>query len=139
MTTHFRHKRYAAKWRHAALWQRPDAPNGEQRIVVKVSTTEADKLVATMYFINGGATTLVPSSAVTANRAGLKISFERINGAWEGRLSADGKRLDGTWTQDEPRPLMLTRATPRGEADVVLPTSESAGRQDERVSSTRRR
>jgi len=96
-------------------WQgvlkRPEAPNGEQRIMIKVSTTEADKLAATMYFINGGASTLVPSSAVTAKDAGLKMSFERINGAWEGRLSADGKTLDGTWTQDEPRPLVLTRAT----------------------------
>jgi uncharacterized protein (TIGR03435 family) len=96
-------------------WQgvlkRQDAPNGEQRIVIKVSTTGADKLAATMHFINGGATTLVPSSAVTANGAGLKMSFERINGTWEGRLSADGKTLDGTWTQNEPRPLVLARAT----------------------------
>jgi uncharacterized protein (TIGR03435 family) len=95
-------------------WQgvlkRPEAPNGEQRIVIKVSTTETDKLAATMYFINGGATTLVPSSAVTANGAGLKMSFERINGTREGRLSADGKTLDGTWTQDEPGPLVLNRA-----------------------------
>jgi uncharacterized protein (TIGR03435 family) len=88
----------------------PQAPNGEQRIVIKVSTTEADKLAAAMYFIDREAT-LVPSSAVTANGAGLKMSFERINGTWEGRLSADGKTLDGTWTQDEPRPLVLTRAT----------------------------
>ena len=89
----------------------PQAPNGEQRIVIKISTTEADKLAATMYFINVGASTLVPSGAVTANGAGLKMSFERINGTWEGRLSADGNTLDGTWTQDEPRPLVLTRAT----------------------------
>jgi uncharacterized protein (TIGR03435 family) len=87
------------------------APNGEQRVVIKVSTAEAGKLAATMYFIDGGATTLVPSSTVTANGAGLKMSFERINGTWEGRLSADGKTLNGTWAQDEPRPLMLTRAT----------------------------
>jgi len=96
-------------------WQgvlkRPEAPNGEQRIVIRVSTTEANKLAATLYFIDEGATTLVPSSAVTANGAGLKMWFERINGTWEGRLSADGKTLDGAWTQDEPRPLMLTRAT----------------------------
>jgi hypothetical protein len=104
-------------------WQgvlkRRDAPNGEQRIVIKVSTTEADKLGATMYFINVGASTLVPSSVVTASGAGLKMSFERINGTWEGRLRADGKTLDGTWTQDEPRPLVLTRAT--GETAWAIP------------------
>src|SRR4051812_4158586 len=68
----------------------PDVPNGELRIVIKISTTEADKLAATMYSIDQG-TTPVPSSAVTAKGVGLKMSFERINGTWEGRLSADGK------------------------------------------------
>lgn len=94
-------------------WQgvlkRPDAPNGEQRIVIKVSATEADKLAATMYFINVGASPLVPSSAVTANGAGLKMSFERINGTWEGRLRADGK------TQEHCRgtPVFLRRRGPQ--------------------------
>src|SRR5258705_10553294 len=68
----------------------PQAPNGELRIVIKISTTEADKLAATMYSVDRGATP-TPSSAVTANGAGLKMSFDRINGTWEGRLSADGK------------------------------------------------
>ena len=108
-------------------WQgalkRPEAPNGQQRIVISVSTTEADKLAATMYFINVGASTPVPSSTVTANGADLKMSFQQINGTWEGRLSADGKTLDGTWTQDEPRPrpLVLTRAT--AETARTLPDS----------------
>ena len=99
----------------------PRAPNGEQRIVIKVSITDADKLAATMYFLNVGAATPVPSSAVTANGADLKISFQQINGAWAGRLSADGKTLNGTWTQDEPgqKPLVLTRAT--AEAAGALP------------------
>lgn len=80
--------------------------------MIKVSTAEPNKLVATMYFFNGGATTPVPSSAVAANGARLKMSFERITGIWEGRLSADGKTLDGAFTQaDETRPLVLTRAT----------------------------
>lgn len=90
----------------------PDAPDGELRIVIRVATTEADKLAATMYFINGRTATPVPSSTVTANGASLKISFDRNDGAWEGRLSADGKTLNGTWTQfSKPMPLVLTRAT----------------------------
>lgn len=88
----------------------PRAPNGELRIVIRLSTTEAGKLAATIYFDRA---TPIPSSAVTANGADLKMSFQQINGIWEGRLSADGKTLDGAWTQDEPkpRPLVLTRAT----------------------------
>ena len=84
------------------------------RIVIKLSTTEAGRLAATMYsIIDRGATSPIRSSTVTANGPDLKMSFEQINGTWEGRLSADGKTLDGTWTQDEPRPrpLVLTRAT----------------------------
>src|SRR5215472_8148491 len=98
-------------------WQgvlkRPQTPYGELRIAIKLSTTEDGKLAATMYSINGGASTPVPSSAVTASGAVLKMSFQQVNGTWEGRLSADGETLDGTWTQDEPRPmpLVLTRAT----------------------------
>lgn len=86
------------------------APNGELQVVIRVSTTETDKLAATIYFDRA---TPIPSSAVTANGADFKMSFQQINGAWEGRLSADGKTLDGSWTQDEqkPTPLVLTRAT----------------------------
>lgn len=90
----------------------PDAPNGEQRVVIKVSTTGADKLAATMYFINVGTATPVPASAVAANGAVLKMSFDQNSSRWEGRLSADGKALDGAWTQwVKSTPLVLTRAT----------------------------
>jgi uncharacterized protein (TIGR03435 family) len=90
----------------------PDDPTRERRIVMKISTTEADKLAVTMYFIMDRESSAVPSSAVTANGAAVKMSFDQIDGAWEGRLSADGKTLDGAWTQfSKPTPLVLTRAT----------------------------
>jgi hypothetical protein len=76
----------------------PGDPTGE-RIVMKLSITEADKLAATMYFINDRESTAVPSGVVIANGSGLKMTFDQNDGAWEGRLSADGRRLDGAWTQ----------------------------------------
>jgi uncharacterized protein (TIGR03435 family) len=89
----------------------PGDPTGE-RIVMKLSITEADKLAATMYFINDRESTAVPSGVVIANGSGLKMTFDQNDGAWEGRLSADGRTLDGAWTQfGKPTPLVLTRAT----------------------------
>src|SRR5579883_662365 len=87
------------------------APRGELRIVVKISTTNADKLAAQFYSIDQGGNP-IPADSVTVNGANLKISVAQINGTYEGRLSADGNTITGTWTQGGPLPLTLTRATP---------------------------
>ncbi len=87
------------------------APRGELRIVIKISTTEADKLAAQFYSIDQGGDA-IPANSVTANGSNLKISVERLNGTYEGRLSEDGKTITGTWTQGGGMPLTLTRATP---------------------------
>jgi uncharacterized protein (TIGR03435 family) len=97
-------------------WQgvlkQPQAPNEEERVVIRVSTVAADKLAATMYFINDRESSAVSSSAMTANGTAVKMSFDQNNGTWEGRLSTDGKTLDGAWTQlSKSTPLVLTRAT----------------------------
>lgn len=86
-------------------------PTGEG-IVIKVSTSEAGKPAATMYFIDDRESTAVRSSAVTVNGARIKMSFDQNDGVWEGRVSADGQTLDGVWTQlSKTAPLVLTRAT----------------------------
>ena len=46
-----------------------------------------------------------------------------IGGTYEGKLSADGKTITGTWTQGpNPLPLTLTRATPETEWTIPPPT-----------------
>jgi uncharacterized protein (TIGR03435 family) len=90
----------------------PQAPNGELRIVLKVSTTAADKLAADFYSIDQR-TPAIPATSITANGTTLKMTIERVNGTYEGRMSADGNTIKGTWTQQgNPTPLDLTRATP---------------------------
>jgi uncharacterized protein (TIGR03435 family) len=90
----------------------PQAPNGELRIVIKISTTPADKLAADFYSIDQR-TPAIPSTSLTANGSALKMTIERLNGTYEGRMSADGKTIAGTWTQQgNAFPLELTRATP---------------------------
>ena len=90
----------------------PQAPNGELRIVVKVSTTPADKLAADFYSIDQRSPA-IPATSITANGNTLKMVIERLNGTYEGKMSADGKTITGTWTQQgNPSPLDFTRATP---------------------------
>ncbi len=90
----------------------PQAPNGELRIVLKVSTTAADKLAADFFSIDQR-TPAIPATSITASGSALKMTIEAINGAYEGRMSADGKTINGTWTQQgNSLPLDLARATP---------------------------
>lgn len=89
----------------------PQAPNGELRTVIKISTAQDDKLAAQFYSIDQNATPL-SANEVTANGSTLKLIFRSMNATYEGRLSADGNTITGTMTQGEARPLNLTRATP---------------------------
>jgi uncharacterized protein (TIGR03435 family) len=99
----------------AGTWQGalkiPQAPNGELRIVLKISTTDADKLAALFYSIDQGGQP-ISATAVTASGSNLKMTISALNGSYEGRLSADAKTIAGTWSQGAPLPLTLTRATP---------------------------
>lgn len=88
----------------------PQAPNGELRIVMKISTTDKDTLKAVMYSIDQGGQPIAAES-VKQSGSGLKITVPAINGTYEGSLSADGNTITGTWTQGTPLPLMLVKAT----------------------------
>jgi uncharacterized protein (TIGR03435 family) len=89
----------------------PQAPNGELRIVIKISTTAADTLAAQFYSIDQGGQPIA-ANAVTASGSNLKMAVASLNGSYEGKLGADGNTIVGQWTQGAPAPLTLTRATP---------------------------
>ncbi len=89
----------------------PQAPNGELRIVLKISTTDADKLAAEFYSIDQQSPA-IPATNVAASGSNLKLTIPQLNGSYEGRLSPDGATITGTFTQGAPAPLNLTRATP---------------------------
>ena len=89
----------------------PQAPKGELRIVIKISTTDADRLKAEMFSIDQGGQP-IPATTVTQSGSTLKIAVAPINGGYEGKLSADGTTITGTWTQGAPLPLTLVKATP---------------------------
>src|ERR1700733_13443904 len=66
------------------------------RIVFKIAL-ENDNLKATLYSIDQAS----PPIATTITREGstVKMSAPALNGNYEGKLSADGNSIAGTWTQ----------------------------------------
>ncbi len=89
----------------------PQVPNGELRVVIKISTTATDSLKAEMFSIDQGGQA-IPATAITQSGSTLKFTIAAVNGNYEGKLSADGTTIAGTWTQGQPLPLTLVKATP---------------------------
>jgi uncharacterized protein (TIGR03435 family) len=89
----------------------PQAPNGELRIVFKISTTDKDTLKAEMFSIDQGGQA-IPATTVTQSGSTLKMTITPLNGTYEGKLTPDGKTISGTWSQGGPLPLNMTKATP---------------------------
>lgn len=89
----------------------PQAPNGELRIVMKISTTEKDTLKAEFYSIDQGGQAFNAES-VKVSGSSIKIAVPALNGNYEGTVSQDGNTMTGTWSQGAPMPLTLTKATP---------------------------
>jgi uncharacterized protein (TIGR03435 family) len=84
--------------------------NRELRVVFRIAL-EDNVLNAVMYSIDqGGQGT--PASAITRNGPSIKIIVAAIRGNYEGKLSADGKTIAGTWTQGTPLLLNLAHASP---------------------------
>jgi uncharacterized protein (TIGR03435 family) len=88
--------------------QPPQGPG--LRIVGKV-TRENDQVKMVFYSIDQGGQPM-NASTVTFDRPTLKATVPGVGGNYEGRVSADGNTITGTWTQGAPIPLNLTRATP---------------------------
>jgi hypothetical protein len=51
----------------------------------------------------------IPTSLVKVENGELHAAFVSIGGELKGKLSADGKAIEGTWTQGATLPLKLTR------------------------------
>src|SRR5262249_7288298 len=50
-------------------------------------------------------------SSIELRDSRLKFAIESVNGKYEGKLDADGKAIDGEWSQGQPMPLRFTRGT----------------------------
>jgi uncharacterized protein (TIGR03435 family) len=90
-------------------WQGTLHAGSDLRIVFKI-TKDDGKLKAVGYSIDQGGQPM-NATGVTLQGTTLKLSVPGVGGTYEATLSGDGKTLTGTWTQGQPIPLVLVRAT----------------------------
>ena len=86
------------------------APGGELRLIVKIGESASGGWKATVYSIDQSPNP-VPVSSVTLLGSNLTLNIEAVRGTYEGKLSADGNTITGTWNQGSAFPLELRRAT----------------------------
>jgi uncharacterized protein (TIGR03435 family) len=110
----------------AGNWQGTLEAGRPLRVVVKIATGDAGSLSAVMYSIDQGGQPLA-ASAVSLQALTFKFSVPGIGASYEGKLSADGASMTGTFTQGgTPLPLNLVRAT--GDAAWAIPAPPAAMR-----------
>ena len=94
----------------AGQWQGTIQSGHPLRVVLKVSLDSASKLQAYIVSIDQSPDH-IPITTISVTHGELDFSIAMIQGAYQGKLSDDGSRIDGTWTQGSPRPLEFQRAT----------------------------
>ena len=104
----------------ADTWQSTLHAGQDLRTVVKITKADGGGYTANFYSIDQGGQPLKVDS-ITLDGSTVKMSLKMIGGSFEGKLSGDGKTIDGSWSQGpNPLPLLLTRATP--ETEWAIPT-----------------
>jgi uncharacterized protein (TIGR03435 family) len=105
----------APKQEISGTWQgklsSPQAPNGELRLVFKISTADGGALRALAYAIDRDPTPFSATS-ITLKGSTLQLSIQLLQSVFEGTLGDDGNTITGKWTQGANSvPLNLIRAT----------------------------
>lgn len=104
----------------ADTWQGTLHAGRDLRTVIKISKDDKGSYKGVLYSVDQEGASL-PLDSVTLQGSDVKYSIKAIDGTFDGRLSADGKTIDGSWKQGpNPIPLLLTRATP--ETEWAIPT-----------------
>ena len=73
-------------------------PQRDLRIVLKVSKGTNGALTGTMYSIDQGGQAIKTNSASFQDGT-LKVAIQALDMTYEGKMSADGKSITGTFTQ----------------------------------------
>jgi uncharacterized protein (TIGR03435 family) len=105
----------ARKQEISGTWQgklsSPQAPNGEVRLVFKISKADGGALKALVYAIDRDPTPFSATS-ITLKGSTLQVSIQLLQSVFEGTLGGDGNTITGKWTQAaNALPLNLVRAT----------------------------
>jgi len=88
----------------------PQAPNGELRLVFRISKADGTTLKAVLYSIDQESTPT--ATVVTVKGSAVKLSIPAFNAEFEGTLDSDGKTINGKFSQGgKGGPFNLVRAT----------------------------
>ncbi len=90
------------------------------RLVLHITTGSDGRLTATLDSIDQGAKG-IPVSSIALKDSTLSVAIAVIKGSFEGRVSADGNTIDGTWTQAGSLPLVFRRAKDASELVLKRP------------------
>lgn len=105
----------------AGIWQGTLQAGRDLRTVLKVEKAGDGAYKAMLYSIDQGPGG-IPLTSITLQGSTVKYSVVMIDGSYEGKLSADGNAINGTWTQGaKPLPLNLKRVN----ADAAWPIPEA--------------
>jgi non-heme chloroperoxidase len=80
------------------------------RVIVRIDKATDGGWKGTMFSIDQGPEGYAVSP-ITLEGSNFKLAIPQLHGTYDGKLSADGASIDGTWTQGAPLPLELKRAT----------------------------
>src|SRR5579863_9068405 len=75
-------------------------PAAQLRVVIQISIAD-DKYKAVFYSIDQQ-TPAIPVSTFTRDGSNIKMTIAAINGSFDGKLSADGNTISGTFSQGAP-------------------------------------
>jgi len=105
----------------ADTWQGTLHAGQDLRTVLKVAEADGGGYKADFYSIDQNPTP-IPVTKITIEGNSVKFSITQFDLKYEGKLSADGKAIDGTSTQGgNPLPLTFARATPATEWAIPKP------------------
>lgn len=85
--------------------------NRDLRLVCRITRDAKGDLRLVSYSIDQGGGTPIVASSATYSGGVLRFSMNFMNASYEGRMSPDGRSITGVFTQGDPTPLVLDRAT----------------------------
>lgn len=91
-------------------WQGTLKAGQDLRVILHIEKQDSGVLTAMVYSIDQGPDGLTASSVALKDSI-LKVDFDLLRANYEGKISADGQTIAGSWTQGFKLPLDLHRAT----------------------------
>lgn len=103
-------------------WQGTLHVGGDHRMVLKVSKDDKGVLKAVDYYFGPQGAQPVNASSITLDRSTFKFAIQLMDASYEGKLSADGNSITGSWSFGANLlPLTFERATPETAWEIPPP------------------